>query len=212
MEHNLGIPGSHSCLFVCFVVCLFCEDMMATTAVQEISQKPHQFAAAVVNLPFRLLHNCCSFLNRSWGFHCGGLLSSLRPPLSGSWAFGEVVAEDSLLCHMMSLSQFPAQTWKTTLWSLHTHIHTHMHEHTTTANWRSRLWLKCPSIGHYCWPCCPLCDLLCHDQSRESNGTCVCCALWLHYSSVGLTCWLWFLPHGFTLGQKSCCHLVERTE
>lgn len=133
--------GIHACLCVCpnfLFLSLFYEDMVATTAVQEKSQNPHRFAAAAVTLPFRLPHNCCSFLNRSWGLRCCGFLSGLRPPPRGSWAFGEVVAEDSLLRHM-TLSQFSAQTWKTTLWPLHTYTHTHIHAWTynNTHHWRS---------------------------------------------------------------------------
>lgn len=40
--------------------------------------------------------------------------------LCGGWTFGEVEAEDSSVCHMMSLLQFFAQTWTITLWPLHT--------------------------------------------------------------------------------------------
>lgn len=149
MEHLLGYSRPAFMLVCVFVQMFhFHEDTAAIAAFQEISQKPHRFAAAAVTLPFRLPHNCCSFLNRSWGFRCCGFLSSLRPSLRGSWAFGEVVAEDSPLRHMMSLSQLSAQTWKTTLWPLHTHTHTK--EHTTPHITLDplRLWLKWLSISH----------------------------------------------------------------
>lgn len=65
-------------------------------------------------LPPQLPHNCHSFPNASWGFRCCGFVFGSRPPTCGSWAFGEVVAEDGPVRHMMSLSQFFAETWKTT--------------------------------------------------------------------------------------------------
>lgn len=112
------------------------------------------------------------------------------------------MAEHSPLRHMMSLSQFSAQTCKSTLWPLHAHIHAWRHNN--IHHWRSMIKMALSL---------PLqLTIVSFAVSWRGHGMYVCCALWLHYSSVGLTLWLWFLAHGFRSGQKSYCHSVEGIE
>lgn len=84
-------------------------------------QHPNLFTASAVPLPFRLPHNCPSFLNRCRAFCCCGFLSSLRPPLGRQLSFWRSRGWRHSLRHMRILSQPLRQTLKTILWSLHTH-------------------------------------------------------------------------------------------
>lgn len=106
-------------------------------------------AAAAVTLPPQLPHNCHSFPNPSWGFCCCGFVFGSRPPTRGSWAFGEVVAEDGPVRHMMSLSQFFAETWKTTCVHPCTqHFQKHVHLWTCEQSTCYFIQLRCV----WCWP------------------------------------------------------------
>lgn len=146
--------------------------------------------------------------------------------MGGSWAFGEVVAEDSLLRHVMSLSQFPSQTWKTTLWPLQTHIVIQMNIQCILIIWI----YECDKGGRGCIIKCdysthhlrstkaiirvtlsqPLqlailsvMSIVSFSVSWIQGHLCLLCLTYLLLWPAGL----WFLPHGFTSGQKSCCHL-----
>lgn len=118
------------------------------------------------------------------------------------------MAEHSLLHHMMSLSQFSTQTCKSTLWPLCAHIHAWRHNN--THHWRSmiKMALSLPLQ----LAVVSVLSIVSFAVSWRGHGMYVCCALWLHYSSVGLTLWLWFLAHGFRSGQKSYFHSVEGIE
>lgn len=163
---------------------------------------PRQFAAAAVILPFPLPHNCCSFLNRSWGFSL--LRFAVRLEASSAWQLSfwrsrgwtsATASHDqsfTILCTNLVNNTAAAAC-----------AHTCMNTTTTPITedpFRPgfKIAPNLPSTLYY---------LPWHGESREFSG--VMCALWHeNWSLVVLTCWLWFLPPG----QKNCWHSTEWAE